>query len=129
MIRFLWNQVFERFKSTAEELNHERGMKLTQMIEQIPEEVIDYVIKNYTRRMSMINGIYFFAERIKTEKESCSAIECSMQIFNLQRHLKIGTRRNDMRDLIFKENLEIAQMSDDEISQYWFWKSPEDLAK
>ena len=49
--------------------------------------------------------------------------------FQLAAPFEIGTRRNDMRDLIFKENLEIAQMSDDEISQYWFWKSPEDLAK
>lgn len=70
----------------------------------------------------MINGIYFFAERIKNKSYGCDPLECKMQIFNIMRHLKKGTRRFDTKQLIFNENLQISQMSDEEISQYWFFK-------
>lgn len=79
----------------------------------------------------MINGISFFAERIRQANTPGSygtdPSECMMQIFNLQRHLKKGTRRDDKRDMIFKENLAISQMTDEELSPYWFYIKPENL--
>ena len=77
----------------------------------------------------MINGIYFFADKVNPKNKSfgCDPLECKMQIFNLIRHLKKGTRRADKKDLIFKWNLDVSFMSDDELSSYWFYKSPEEL--
>lgn len=78
----------------------------------------------------MINGIGFFAQRInKKDFKHMDLLECKMQIFNLSRHLKKGTRRADTRDLIFKENLETSQLDDEEMENYWFYKTTEELEK
>lgn len=110
-------------------MNQQRGITLALAIEDVPKDIREYAIASYCRRMAMINGVFFFAERIKHESFGCDPLECKMQIFNLQRHIKKGTRRADKRDLIFKENLAISQMSDEDMEQYWFWIPPDELEK
>ena len=114
----------DRYLKRAKELNHEGGVNLAYAIYDVPDAVKKYLIASYLRRMQMINGIYFFADRIKKADLACDKLECQMQIFNLSRHLMKGTRRKDSRDLIFKENLAISQMPDEELMRYWFHKTP-----
>ena len=42
-------------------------------------------------------------------------------------YIKSSTRRDDNRDLIYSWNLEKSLLTDEELKNYWFWKSPKQL--
>lgn len=128
-VNYQWDCVLAKFLKQARNLSHDRGITLARAIEGVAPAVRNFAVTSYVRRMQMINGIFFFAERIKKEDLGVDPVECRMQIFNLQRHLKKGFRRADNRDLIFKKNLSISHLTDAELAQYWFYKSPEELEK
>ena len=47
-------------------------------IEDVPNEVRDYLIKRYLTRIQLINGIFFFAKRMKERAGVCDELECKM---------------------------------------------------
>jgi hypothetical protein len=119
--------VLEKFRDRASELGHKKGLNLAIEIEDVPANIRKFVIQNYIRRMQMILGVYFFAERLKGKSYGCNELECKMQIWNMLTYIKSSTRRDDNRDLIYSWNLEKSLLTDEEFKNYWFWKSPKQL--
>lgn len=99
MYDILWHKVLDEFRETAIKLDHKAAIRVAEAIEMIPKSIKYYVIKEFIRRVQLINGISWFAYRMKNHPEACDDLECKMQILNLQRHLKMGLDPQDWNDV------------------------------
>ena len=77
----------------------------------------------------MINGICFYAQRIRNSGEEADVIECKMQIWNLQRHLRKGLTKTDQIKKKETETIKRVQMSEDDLKQFWFYMSKKEMDK
>ena len=122
-MHILWNVVLEKFKDEAVSKNFPKGKVLAIAIEEIPAAVRTYMLAEYVRRVHLINGIFFYATRMKERNGVCDELECKMQIFNLQRHLRKGlAKEGDLMTMKARSLL----LTEEEMKQFWFYMSPED---
>ena len=73
----------EKFRDMAIDSKNNQAIALSEAIEAIPTSLRDYVLKEYLRRIALVNGIFFYAKRRVVSAEVCDDVECKMQIANL----------------------------------------------
>ena len=110
----LWDRVQERFREKVKSLNNNKNvLALSNAIDSIPDEIKNYVVTEYVRRVQIVNSIFFYANRIKEKYQVADVIELKLLIGSLQRFLKKGLRKK--KNAISNQNRNISNLSEMEL--------------
>ena len=104
LLKVLWAQMAEKFRTMAIQMNHEKAIQLSEYIDEIPERIRDHVLKEYLRQVNLINGIYFYSNLASFSDMDIDEVECKVQIINLYRKLT-ENMKNARADLLTAETM------------------------
>ena len=69
LISVLWSKVEDDFRAFALKQNNVKALEICLLMDAIPPKIKEFVIVEYLRRAQMINGIFFYAQRIINSEE------------------------------------------------------------
>lgn len=120
----MWAQTAEKFRDMALDSKNNQAIALAEAIEAIPASLRDFVLKEYLRRIALVNGIFFYAKRRVDSAQYCDDVECKMQIANLQRHLAKGMDR-ERKGMIHADTLAKCKIADEILHEFGLLDTPE----